>query len=341
MRIMRYALLSAVLVSSAAFAEGVESSAANIGRDRPDPPGTATEVSLGIYLLDIDDIDDANQRFSVDLIFGAQWQDPRLALPEEQRSGRYRTFSLDDVWRPRGLIVNDRGLDPQLPMVVDVDDLGNVGYMQRLSGELAADLQFEDFPFDTQRLPIDVVSYQYSPEELRFSLDTTISGEDGSFSEKGWHFRILEPEFGVFTVPAEDVVRPRLTYYIEAKRNTRYYLWTMFVPMSLIVFMSWTAFWLQPSLVPPRVGISTASVFSLMALGFSIRLQLPPVSYLTRGDVFVIGSTLMVFLSLAVTVIGSRWASADRMERAVRLNSLSRWVYAGLYFVVVAAALLR
>ena len=115
----------------------------------------------------------------------------------------------------------------------------------------------------------------------------------------------------------------------------------MFLPMSLIVFMSWTAFWLQPSLVPPRVAISTASVFSLIAFGFSIRLSLPPVPYLTRADVFVVGCTMLVFLSLAVTVVGSRWAISEQMERALSLNAASRWAYAGLYFLVVAVALLR
>ncbi len=332
-------LLTLIAGSAAAAAPGsVEPQRV---RERPDPAGTATEISLGLYLFDIDEIDDAQQRFSVDLIFTVRWRDPRLALPEDQRSGRYRTMSLDDIWNPRGLIINDRGLTPQLPRTVDIDDFGNVEYTQRLAGELAADLQFEEFPFDAQLLPIDIVSYQYTPEEVRFALDTAISGDDGSFSAEGWQFRLLEPSIGTFSVPAEDVVRPRLTYYIEAERNTRYYLWTMFLPMTLIVFMSWTAFWLQPNLVPPRVGISTASVFSLIALGFSIRLSLPPVPYLTRGDAFVVGCTLLVFLSLAVTVIGSRWASAERLEAALRLNAVSRWAYAALYFLVVAVALLR
>jgi hypothetical protein len=112
----------------------------------------------------------------------------------------------------------------------------------------------------------------------------------------------------------------------------------MFLPMSLIVFMSWTAFWIQPNVVPPRIAISTASIFSLIAFGFSIRLSLPRVSYVTRADIFVIGCTLLVFLALGAAVIGSRWASADKLEQAIRLNAVIRWVYVALFVAVAAVS---
>ncbi|NNJ64861.1 MAG: hypothetical protein HKP16_04800, partial [Xanthomonadales bacterium] len=129
-------------------------------------------------------------------------------------------------------------------------------------------------------------------------------------------------------------------FAIEAERDSNYYVLTMLVPMSLIIFMAWTVFWLQPNIVPPRIAISTASIFSLIALGVSIRLGLPKVSYLTKADIFVLGCTLMVFIALGVAVIGSRWANADRMEAALRLNAVARWIYM-LLFVLVAFATLR
>jgi hypothetical protein len=112
----------------------------------------------------------------------------------------------------------------------------------------------------------------------------------------------------------------------------------MFLPVSLIIFMSWTAFWLQPDLVPSRIGISTASIFSLIAFGFSIRLSLPHISYLTRADMFVTGCMLLVFLALGAAVIGSRWASGDNMKKAVRFNAIMRWLYVALFGLVATYA---
>jgi hypothetical protein len=319
-------------------AQAPESNNIRLVGERPNTPGEATLVTLGVFIFDVDDIDDVNQRFSVDIFTVVSWHDPRLAMPEDDRDGLVRTLSMDEIWTPRGLIVNDRGLNLQLPRIASIDDLGNVTYRQRLSGELAVNLELEEFPFDKQRLPIDFVSYQYSPDEVRFSVDTDVRGNAESFSAAGWNISIAEPEFGEFTIPDIKVTRSRLTYYLEAERVSKYYMLTMFLPMSLIVFMSWTVFWLQPDIVPARIGISTASIFSLLALGFSIRLSLPAVSYTTRADLFVIGCTLMVFVALGVAVIGSRWASAARMEDALRLNAIARWVYVGLFILVAVNA---
>jgi hypothetical protein len=303
--------------------------------ERPSRNGEPTVIEIGVFVIDIDEIDDVNQRFSVDLFIVARWQDPRLALPEAKRKGQVRFMMIDDVWTPRILFLNNRGLTLQLREGVEVDDLGNMKFQNRLSGELKVDLEFERFPFDVQRLPIDMVSYEYSTNEMQFSPDSAIVSQTDKFSIEGWQLKQLEPIVDVFMVPADRTKLPRLTYFIEAKRDSDYYVLTMLVPMSLIIFMAWTVFWLQPNIVPPRIAIATASIFSLIALGVSIRLGLPKVSYLTMADVFVLGCTLMVFVALGVAVIGSRWASSDRMEQALKLNAIARWVYM-LLFVVVA-----
>jgi len=332
-------LLLVAQFSTDLAAQGLQSSDYGLINERPNPSGEATLITVAVYIFDIDKVDDVNQRFSVDLFMVAAWSDPRLALPEAERNEQIRTFPMDKIWTPRALIVNDRGLSTQLPRIASVDDLGNVTTRQRVSGELAVSLELRDFPFDTQRLQIDFVSYQYSPDEVQFSVNTDISANAESFSAAGWKLKIIEPVYGDFTIPAADISRARAAYVIEAQRNSQYFLLTMFLPMSLIVFMSWTVFWLQPDIVPARIGISTASIFSLLALGFSIRLSLPAVSYMTRADLFVIGCTLLVFVALGVAVIGSRWASSDRMEKALRLNAIARWVYAGLFSLVAIIAI--
>lgn len=331
-------LLATSLFCASPGAQETDSTSARLIAERPNVSGTSTEVTIGVYLVDIDEIDDVSQRFNVDVFVNIAWQDSRLALPEEEQAGQIRLFPMSAVWNPRGMIVNDRGLSPKLPLVVNVDALGNVVYRQRFYGELAVDLDLKDFPFDTQQLPIEVISYQYDPDEVRFSVNSRIAADVEAFSVEGWGFHLLEPSFGEFSVPAVGVVRPKMTFILEAKRNAQYFLVTMFLPMSLIVFMSWTAFWIQPNVVPPRIAISTASIFSLIAFGFSIRLSLPRVSYVTRADLFVIGCTLLVFLALGAAVIGSRWASADKLEQAIRLNAVVRWVYVVLFFMVAAAS---
>ncbi|MGI9260518.1 MAG: hypothetical protein ACR2QR_00710 [Woeseiaceae bacterium] len=306
--------------------------------ERPNPDGPATDISLAVYINDIDVIDDVSQRFNIDMFINIAWQDSRLALPLDGDASVMRTIPASDVWTPRGLVLNDRGLEHQLPLNVDVDSMGNVVFRQRLLGELAVDLNFREFPFDTQQLAISVVSYQYTPDEIHLSAESMFDANTESFSAEGWQFRLLDVEPGNLEIPAAGIVRPQMTFVVEAQRNYQYYILTMFLPMSLIIFMSWTAFWIQPNVVNPRISISTASIFTLIALGFSIRLSLPQVSYVTRADLFVLGCTLVVFIALGVAVIGSRWAEENKLKQAVRLNATTRWVYLLLFFLVTVLA---
>lgn len=306
--------------------------------ERPSGNGTPTIIEIRLFVIDIDDIDDVHQRFSADLFIAARWQDPRLSLPGPEQKGEKRFMPIDAIWTPRILFLNDRGLKPQLRIGAEVDDFGNVTFKNRYSGQLAANLDFRDFPFDVQRLPIDLVSYEYTTKELQFSPASAIASRNGDFSIEGWQLKQLDPKAHVFATPTDGSELPRLTYLIEARRDSDYYVLTMLVPMSLIIFMAWTVFWLQPDVVPTRIAISTASIFSLLALGVSIRLSLPKVSYLTRADIFVLGCTLMIFMALGVAVLGSRWAGSGQAEKALRANTAVRWVYMFLFVAVAFAA---
>jgi hypothetical protein len=334
-RVRLFCLVLLASLGMTVSAEAQTPSEAVMLGERPSINGEPTVIEVGVFVIDIDDIDDVNQRFSADMFIVARWKDPRLALPEAERQGQKRFIVGDDVWTPRILFLNERGLTPKLRMGVEVDDLGNVKFQNRLTGEFSANLEFLEFPFDVQRLPIDIVSYEYTTDEMQFSPSSAIISQADKFSVEGWQLKHLEPEVGVFVTPTDGVELPRLVYVIEAKRDSDYYVLTMLVPMSLIIFMAWMVFWLQPNIVPPRIAISTASIFSLIALGVSIRLGLPKISYLTKADIFVMGCTLLVFLALGVAVMGSRWANSDRMELALKINAIARWVYM-LLLVVVA-----
>ena len=210
--------------------------------------------------------------------------------------------------------------------------------MQRFFGNVAVDMEFKEFPFDSQILPITLVSYGDDVTELQIVHNAARSGMRDEFSVEGWVFSTLPIDNRPLIVEGLDTVLPKLEIRIQAEREVSYYLLTMMLPMSLILFMAWMVFWLPPSVVPPRIAVSTASIFSLLALGFSIRLNLPAVAYVTRADWFVLGSTLMVFGALGVAVIGSRCSLQGNEVMAERLNIVARWVYPLLYALVIITA---
>jgi hypothetical protein len=334
--------LASVFIVCVAFdaSAALEDEGDRLNGERPNAGGPPEEITVRFGILDIDDVDDKEQRFSIDAYFEIRWRDRRLAVDSDTRSeGSLRTFSLDDIWTPGLTIVNDRGLSAMLPQVADVDNDGNVVMRQRTSGSLAVDLDLHDFPFDTQRLTIDIVSYRYTPSELVYSADSELVADPSTFSTDGWQFENLQPEFSVFRLSQSGEGAPRMTLAIVAKRNSGFFVLTLALPMSLILFMAWTVHWLQPSIVPARMGMSTATVFSLIALGVSFRLSLPRINYLTQADRFVIYSTLLVLLSLGLTVIATRWVNQDRESDAIRMTTYIRWAFPLVFALIVALTL--
>ena len=308
--------------------------------ERPNAGGAAESVLLEFALLDIDDIDDKEQRFSIDAYFEIKWQDLRLAAePDKAQAGQIRVFSVDEIWTPGLTIVNDRGLSVKLPEVVFVDRDGNATLRQRISGSLASNLKLQKFPFDTQHLPIDIVSYRHTPSELTYSTDTTFIGDTSKFSAGGWDFELKQPEFSVFKLTQEKAGASQLTLTVSATRHFGFFILTLALPMTLILFMAWTVHWLQPDIAPSRLGMSTATVFSLIALGVSFRLSLPQIDYLTQADRFVMYSTILVLISLGITVLATRWVNEDRLNDAVRLTLLTRWAFPLVFALIIVLTL--
>jgi hypothetical protein len=323
-------LLAVALVANAQS----DATVGDLTGTRPTAGGEPEPVSVRVGLLDIVGIDDRQQVFMADLFVEVRWLDPRLAAAGDA-GGELRTFPLDSIWHPRLTIVNNRGLDHLLPEVATVDRQGNVVARQRLAGPLAVDLDLRDFPFDTQRLPIDVVSYEYSPAEIVFTEESGLVARLDDLGGEGWTYDAAEPERHVYRLQEGGRGGAQISFAVTAERQPGYYIFTLALPMTLILFLAWMAHWLPADVIPPRMGTATATVFSLIAFGVSFRLTLPKIGYLTDADRFVLYSTLLVLVSLAVTVTSVRWASTDRKEAAERLTRQTRLAFPLLYGLIV------
>ena len=335
---IRNALFVVLLLCGAAASAQSGSSNGDLITVRPNAGGQPDEITVRIGLLDIGGIDNREQRFTVDIFVEVEWQDLRLAAVGNA-PGNLRTFSASEIWTPRLLVVNDRGLEVLLPQVATVDGMGKVVARQRLAGSLAVDLDLYDFPFDTQRLPIEVVSYLYDATEIAFSENSELVARSDRLSGDGWRYSALEPEPFVFRLKDDGRGGSGIVFAITAERGASYYIFTLALPMTLILFLAWMTHWLPVDIIPPRMGTASATVFSLIAFGVSFRLTLPRIDYLTDADRFVLYSTLLVLASLAVTVTTIRWPSTDRTEAAERLARRARQAFPLLFGLVIVLTL--
>ena len=303
-------------------------------QQRPSAWGEPTKVRIGIYVIDVDGVDSANQRFSASLYFEARWNIPLLRHEGPAPLIR-RTTS---VWTPRLVFVNGQQSWSAFPDYVEISPDGEVIYRQKIWGWFSQSLNLRDFPFDKQKLTVHLVAAGLKESEVKMVPLERRSGIAGELSM---------PDFKVTDWRAE--VRPYLPtgrspgaagfiLEMDVERLPDYYIWKVILPLCLIIMMSWVPRWLDPAEGGTSIGISTTAFLTLVAYLFAILVLLPKVAYLTRMDRFILISTVLVFVGLVQTVATTYLARSGRIVLANQVNWVSRFVYPILLLFVLAVS---
>lgn len=321
----------------AAAAEGDCDVPPELTLTRPDPDGVPTEITVGAYLVDLFKIHDAEQTFSADLFFVMTWHDERL-LNVAGRSLAGCRLPVESVWAPRVWVINERELRRSLEDYVVVGPDGLVRYQQRFQGVFTNRLDLHDFPLDRQKLAMQIVLGRVGLEEITLEQDE-VTGAAGEYSIADWTVIGGSVDYTPFRLATLDQDLPQVSYGIEVRRNRAYYAQKVFLPLILIVCMSWAVFWIDPKLVPPQVGISTSAVLTLIAFLFSLAYTLPRLSYLTRADRFVMGATVLVFFAFGEALLSTGLAGRGRAETALRIDRLSRIAFPTVFAAIVLYAM--
>ena len=292
---------------------------------RPGIDGQPLTVSGTLFLLDVSKIDGADQSFTADVFMMLQWRDERLISP----TGGMRRLALGSVWNPRVQIINQRRIWKTFPEEVDVSPEGMVTYRQRFYGQFASPLDLRDFPRDHHRFGLQVVIPGYGPEEIVFVPNTEDLeiGRSSEMTVPDWSIGQFELRTAPFAVIPGGREIAGLEGVFEAHRHLGFYVGKAFVSVAIIVFMSWVVFWISPGQVGPRLSVAVTSMLTLIAYRFLLGQVLPPVSYLTRLDYFLLGSTVLVFITLVQVALTSTMSEEGRTARAMRINRASKWVF--------------
>jgi Neurotransmitter-gated ion-channel ligand binding domain/Neurotransmitter-gated ion-channel transmembrane region len=308
---------------------------AELKTKRPDEWRGPTKVEFLIFIVDIDEIDDAAQNFTANVFIQLRWKDSRYISPDKSP----RQIHLEEVWNPRILLANRTGLvSKSLPDVVDVSPDGTVVYRQRYTGKLSQPLMLYDFPLDKHTFTVHFVAAGYTSDDLEFVPDVrngirggTMAGE---LSLPDW--KILKHE--ALTLPYQPIPSVHtagFAFRFEAQRYFSYYIWQIVVPLAFIVLMSWVAFWVERDNVGVRIGVATSSILTLIAQRFVLANLLPRLPYMTRLDYFTVGSTLLVFIALMVVVVTSYLAAHTRNVTARRIDLSARAVFPATFFLLL------
>ena len=305
-----------------------------IDTSRPGPENVPTKVEIDLYVIDIDDINSAQQNFISNIFIEAKWKDQRLA----NRKGK-TTYDIKDVWNPNLQFLNRQKLFKSFPDIVEVDSDGTVVYKQRVVGGFSQPLDLHDFPFDEQKFAFQLLSIDYTPSEVDLVENST--GISAKFSVADWDIigfdvKKVEYKFVPDEPPTEGMI---LT--INAKRYAHFYIYKFIVPLLLIVFMSWIVFWMDPTDYATKISIAITSMLTLIAYQLLAVSSLPEVPYLTRIDSLMLFSTILVFATLIEVTVTSILTKRDNVELARSIDTYCRYIFPLIFVFIFITRIIK
>ncbi|MEJ2180135.1 MAG: hypothetical protein P8Y28_06755 [Gammaproteobacteria bacterium] len=108
-------LISILLLLTATVNAAAESGECSVPKELTVKPpkidGKPVKVSIGIFLLDLIEIDEIKQSFKIDYTVDIRWHDPRLSVKSLGKSLVGCSLSVGDVWDPRLQAINPFNMD--------------------------------------------------------------------------------------------------------------------------------------------------------------------------------------------------------------------------------------
>ncbi|KAJ7409192.1 Glycine receptor subunit beta [Willisornis vidua] len=144
-------------------------------RIRPNFKGIPVDVAVNIFINSFGSIQETTMDYRVNIFLRQKWNDPRLKLPNDWRGSD--TLTVDPtmfkcLWKPDLFFANEKNANfhdvTQENILLFIFRDGDVLVSMRLSITLSCPLDLTLFPMDTQRCKMQLESFGYTTDDLRF-----------------------------------------------------------------------------------------------------------------------------------------------------------------------------
>jgi hypothetical protein len=275
-------------------------------------PDNPTQIIVGAYINDIQELDFKANNYVVDFYVWFRWKGPELD-PSKTMEFMNRYASDDNV---------REALYEQPKEMPD----GSLYSIIRYQGRFAAKFPLEKYPFDTQLLTVameDTVSgaakQVYVPDgETPVTLNPVITLPGFTVGKPSMRIaaNLYPTNFGDLSVPQAETYS-RIVVTVPVTRPVVAMSLKTFVPITLIVVCAALVFFVRPRYVEGRIALGITALLTLVALQLASGSSLPDVDYLMMLDKIYLLAYLFIIIALARVVATSWHGHDDHAEKAI------------------------
>jgi hypothetical protein len=305
----------------------------------PPSPLHPSQVEINLQITELDNIDELNSHFRFEGYGDFRWCDPRMAFDanaEGQNVRRYFGITRETPhWNVNLTIANSIGAVDVTRRLIEIHSDGSIRVSGYFNSKVAALFDLRQFPFDEQTFEIQIESFTYNSEMIElFTNDNQIRYAPGLYLPE-WRITGIDSRVEN-TLNVRDLVPfSRVVIGLHVARQWGFYVYKLWVPLFLIVVLSWSVFWMQGESLANRIRMSATAFLTVVAYQFAISGSLPKVAYLTLMDRLMVASFVLIALTALQSMLVVKLGNAHP-KRAVRLDRISRWLFPMGYLGIIA-----
>jgi hypothetical protein len=305
----------------------------------------AIPVKVGLKLQQIINIDQPNEIMNDVGTIKLEWSDPALAFNPDDCDCTSRLYTENDFnkfltdvkgkW-PDFTFFNQQGNRWVQNRLIEIESNGHVTYLERFSSNFQINFDWTAFPFDRQDFYIKM-DMLYPEEEYVFTPMEGFSEIDPEHGEDEFILTDFDTQIGSVTSSTQTPIS-RFSFHFSAPRHLDYYIFRFFVPILLIIIVSYITFFLKD--YTRRIEIATGNLLLFIAFSFSLGDNYPRMGYLTFMDA-IMAITFIINTLVVVLNVYFKWLEQkDQREKADRLEAPFNYIYPLAYLLSFGLAAL-
>lgn len=290
-------------------------------------PPRRKPIRVGVVLVGINDINEKTSTWTADFYLYEEWTPAPGFVPQTEIHNEVSRVS-ETVDRTE--LKGDRCLRSR-----------------RVRTTLHTGFNLRTFPFDHQTLRIELTDAEFDSLQAGYPKEPWGAGMDERVFEQlsAWRFDDHDVTYGVTQRPFKwEDHSPNYdyaTFDVHIRRHVSFHLTKYFLPLLLIVIVSFSVFWIDPEDLSSAVAIGVTCLLAAVALEFTEASALPDVNYLTISDRTFSISYVAIGLAVVQTVYTNRLVRSGKKEKALRVDWWSRFVFPAGLVIALGIAWLR
>ncbi|WP_430933077.1 hypothetical protein [Saccharicrinis sp. 156] len=288
--------------------------ASSTNRKMTPPPGNLPlKVDVNLRINKVYNINTVDETYQIDGYLVYLWKDERWKRSDGHNNIRiYENDRANEVldtglWMPILEFINIQGEKecPNRRIVIQTD--GEIKYKERFFGTFSSNMNFINFPFDSQTFQIQIEAFSYDKEQLVFNFIKLLKPQNmNDFLGEKWTYKdnTAYIEDIIYDEISSSTIYSRAVFKVDTTRKPEYYMWQVLLPLSIIIMASFVIFWIKD--FGTQMGVGFTLMLTVVAFNFYSASILPKLPYNTFLETIIIVGYVFIFVGIILAIVNYR-----------------------------------